>query len=991
MGLCFVSCTATTTRRLRFGALHPSNVARAGGRPSVDRLLFRRQPPALMVPRLSRSAVLLWGVVLGVLVGAPAAAQTPDAAALRARADARAAAGDSLRAERQLGAARAAYRRARTLYRRGEAPAQAAEMEGNVGIAYYLDEQLEAARTAFRTAATEARAAGARGEAASNLNNMGLVEWRRGQYDAALEHIREAVRIQRELGNRKQVASGVNNLANIQEERGRYDAALRNLREALRINRALGDTVDIASNLNNMGLVLRSQGRYEDALRYHRQALERHRAEGADEGVAAALNNTGLVLEVQGRYEEALTHYRQAIEVNRRLDDRSSVATNLHNIAAIRSAQGRHGEALETLKKVLRMNRALGERAGLAANLNGMGEVYADRGAYEEARRFFEKALRLDRELGRRDGIAENLHDLGDLYLTDERYAAADSVLRASIRITESLFRTAAGETRRDFLAQEMRRYQTLVTARARAGRPAAALRTYERSRARLLAERLSGTDSTLTVPPVDSLRTTVGRDEAAVLYANTGTERPILAIVVTRDTVCTREVSTSPLREAAGRYEEALDRLRIQEELPWIERRTSLLRDAKGVEAGSGTEGTLANLVRLYRHDVSVPPPQQLLSAERRRGLGQLLYSVLVDPIEPTLSGVDGLVVVPDGALSYLPFEALSDWDRTRLVERWRVRYTQSLRVLRLLRRRAPAASDSRGRRPLLAMGGIVYDSSGTAAGPPGVGEDGPAAADTGAAGRPLPDPVRGTVRGTGGRFEGERPVATYRRLGYGPERWQNIPGTLEETRALGRISERARLLVGAEASEHALHRMSGAGTLDDYRAVHFATHGFLVSDAPSLSALVLAEVGAGRTREQAPPSRADGPDGVTADGYLSMREIATLELDAEFVGLSACRTGLGRIYRGSGAVSLAQPFLRAGAQSVAVSLWSVYDASTSRFMEAVYRRAWHHETSWTEAIAETKRAFLEGDYGERLRAPRFWAPFVLYGWDAGGGAAGR
>lgn len=89
----------------------------------------------------------------------------------------------------------------------------------------------------------------------------------------------------------------------------------------------------------------------------------------------------------------------------------------------------------------------------------------------------------------------------------------------------------------------------------------------------------------------------------------------------------------------------------------------------------------------------------------------------------------------------------------------------------------------------------------------------------------------------------------------------------------------------------------------------------------------------------------RTENPDTKAAssiDGYLNLREIAELDLDAEFVAVSACKTGLGRIYRGSGAVSLAQGFMRAGAGSVAVSLWPVYDASTSRFMQAVYRRAW-------------------------------------------------
>ena len=941
--------------------------------------------------RLFWNAALLWGLAGVLCVGeaVPAMGQAPDEAAARAQAAAQLDAGDSLRAARQLAPARDAYRRARSLYRQVGDSTKAAEMQGNVGAAYYLDGQLEAARSAFQQAATEARAAGARAEAASNLNNMGLVEWRRGQYDAALGHIREAVRIHRALGNREQVASGLNNLANIQEERGRYDRALRNLQSSLAINREQDDRVSVANNLNNIGLILRNRGRPEAALERHREALKIHRALDRRGEMAADLNNIGLVLRMEERYGEALGRYREALEMNRSLGRPSNVANNLSNIGTILREQGEYEEALAHHRKALAIHREQEERARVATDLNNIGEVFAARGDREAALGMYRAALKTNRALDRRPAIAGTLENIGRMYLRGEAFARADSVFTEAVRVTDTLLQTASGDPRRDFLAKEIDRFQALALTRARRGRPEAALRVYERSRARLLAERLAGGDSTLAVPPVDSLRATVRPDEAAVLYANTGTEHPILSVVVTRDSVRTREVSAAPLRRAARRYEPALDRLRRQEEMPWIEQPGSLLREAKGVEAGMGAEGALANLVRLYRYNLSVPPRRQLLSPERRRHLGQVLYTVLVDPIDPFLTDVEGLVVVPDGALGYLPFEALSDWDQTRLVERWRVRYVQSLRVLHLLRRRdTPDGADDR--RPLLALGGVVYDTSTT-----GGGED------SRVAGRRT-TPAGGTATG---RREtaapdrdrpetGDGPASTYRRLGYGPDRWSNIPGTLEETQALRRITGTARLLTGRDASERALYRLSNSGALDDYRALHFATHGVLVPERSELSALVLSEVG--QLSASSSAAEGDGLDSTDArgdrpDGYLSMREIATLDLNAEFVGLSACRTGLGRIYRGSGAVSLAQAFLRAGAGSVAVSLWSVYDASTSRFMQAVYRRAWDRDTSWAAAIAETKRAFIDGHHGERLRAPRFWAPFVHYGRDLGPESAER
>jgi CHAT domain-containing protein len=47
---------------------------------------------------------------------------------------------------------------------------------------------------------------------------------------------------------------------------------------------------------------------------------------------------------------------------------------------------------------------------------------------------------------------------------------------------------------------------------------------------------------------------------------------------------------------------------------------------------------------------------------------------------------------------------------------------------------------------------------------------------------------------------------------------------------------------------------------------------------------------------------------------------------------------------------------------------------------MEAFFARI-ERRLPVERALAETKRAFAEGEYGERLRKPAYWAPFVLYG----------
>jgi CHAT domain-containing protein/tetratricopeptide (TPR) repeat protein len=864
------------------------------------------------------------------------------------------------------------YRRALALYRRSGDREGQANAQNEIGILHAYQDRRDRALSTLTEALEIYREIGRRGEAAKCLNNIAILHKRGGNYDAALRTYRDALALFRTLGEKRSAAVALSNMALVYEQRGAYDEGRRRHEEALRTYRTLGDSAGIARSLDNIGDIQVAQGQYRKALANFREALRIHRDLGNKSAVAGTRNGIGRVQFWRYQYEEALSSFRTAIEMHRALGDRSAVAANLNDIGLVYQKQGAYGEAQAVLRTSLRIHRDIDDRYSTAVTLQALGDVERVRGNHGEALRRYREAYRINRALENTAGVARNLDGIGNIRLTQGRLAAADSILRRSVRLTEQLLRTASGAERRDFLAKEVDRFHALVTTQVRAGRPEAALRTLERGRARVLTERLSDDQSSPPpIPSVDVLQGTLGAGEAAVLYANTDTERPITAFVVTQGAVAVREIPDSTvLRDVRRRYESALERLRLREEIAMDPTQgAALLRRAKGVRVGLGTEGTLTNLIRLYRHDLSARPAAQILVPERRRRLGQVLYDLLVEPIEAAVSPKSDLLVVPDGALNYLPFEALSDWDRTRLVERWRVRYVQSLRTLHLLQ----ARGDPAGRSALLALGGAVYDST---AGPSAGG-----ATSSGARldGRTVRD--EDWMEGYRRLEQGEDPVEGYRRLGYGPDRWRNLPGTLREVQALGRIAPRSTLLVGAEASERTLTRLSRTGRLAEYRAVHFATHGFVVPERPEFSALVLSEVGRGADASSAGGSVPAGAEAAPPDGYLSMREIVELDLNAEFVGLSACRTGLGRIYRGSGAVSLAQAFLRAGAGSAAVSLWAVYDASTSRFMEAVYRRAWARDTSWASAIAETKRAFIAGHYGERLRAPRFWAPFVHYG----------
>jgi CHAT domain-containing protein len=168
----------------------------------------------------------------------------------------------------------------------------------------------------------------------------------------------------------------------------------------------------------------------------------------------------------------------------------------------------------------------------------------------------------------------------------------------------------------------------------------------------------------------------------------------------------------------------------------------------------------------------------------------------------------------------------------------------------------------------------------------------------------------------------------------------------------------------MGREASEAKVKELSRSGILGNYSNIHFACHGYFNEEAPVMSSVVFSEV--------------SGLLGETAeDGYLTIPEIALLNLDARMVMLSACETGLGQVKRGDGMVGLARSFLVAGAKNVGVSLWSISDEATVEFMIRLYRNVVEKKMSFRESYYLVRNEFRKDP---KWSHPFYWAAFTMY-----------
>jgi CHAT domain-containing protein len=114
--------------------------------------------------------------------------------------------------------------------------------------------------------------------------------------------------------------------------------------------------------------------------------------------------------------------------------------------------------------------------------------------------------------------------------------------------------------------------------------------------------------------------------------------------------------------------------------------------------------------------------------------------------------------------------------------------------------------------------------------------------------------------------------------------------------------------------------------------RVLHFATHGHIDPASAAHSALLLA---ADRLPDEAEQAK-QGKKVYT--GRLTVSAIASWQLDADLVTLSACETGLGQKTAGDGFLGFTHALLKAGARSLVVSLWKVDDAATALLMTRFY-----------------------------------------------------
>ena len=813
--------------------------------------------------------------------------------------------------------------------------------------------------------------AGDKARAANAMIYLSAALGYQGRLAESLEVAQRNVVVAREAGDKRILEQALNSAGSVIGGLGRYEEALGFFYQCLDLAREINDSTMQYMSLLNIGEAYvrsddpdKAELPLQQSLRIARELKPSLRASNPSKKAAEmALLNLGGMEMTRQHYRAALSYYKQ-VHVSKP-ESSLWVVSTLQGMAASYEQLGDPQEAIEFLDQAIPIAEKAASGAEYRSLLSALGVNQERLGKLDAALASENKALALIREAG---------GDPDSEWQVESRIAHIERALghneealehyRKSISGIELLRSVALNteEGRAGVLERSRATYAEIADLLVDLHRESEALEMAERGRARAFLDMLAQSRVGLT----NELTPDQRKEEGATIAQISSAQRKLWDQNVSSEDKRKNEAElnaaeadlerlhllirkTNP-HYASLQYPQPIHVQEIQSKL--LDNRTGL------VEYLLGDKRSLLWVVTRDRVTVSVLPPRKELeerietfrkalsehvsaltleqSLTRINALGLALYDLIFRPIEGEVRSSNKLIIVPDGTLSYLPFEALvtasSRGKASYLVEKFAMVYGPSASALvtvdEMNRQVTPP-------RTLVAFGDPII----------AVDQSSPQTASA----------LQASESTSGMR---SAPLAEdYAERGFSLAR---LPYTRAEILTIGKLfpANERQLYLGADAREEQVK----SEKLDDFRYVHFATHGFLDELHPGRSGILLSRT----------------PDS-SEDGILQTGEIMRLKLNADMVTLSACSTGLGKLVNGEGVLGLTRAFFYAGARNVAVSLWNVNDSATAILMEHFYLNLRRGLTA-SEALRQAKLGLLHSSHTS-WRHPYFWAAFVIQG----------
>jgi CHAT domain-containing protein len=809
------------------------------------------------------------------------------------------------------------------------------------------------------------------------LNNVCALYDSVGNYKQALDYCNRALTVRRDFKDRLGEAVSISNLGNVYASLGDYQQALDFYNQSESIYRSLDNRSGQGVAFNNIGWLYATVGDYETAIGFYNKAIEIFAAEDDQYRLGNVLNNLAADYSLLGDYKKALELNLKVLPLRRSVNNIDGAGVTLHNIANAYAHLNEKQKALESYNQALEVLRN-GNPRQLTAALRNLGSLYVELGEQQKAIACFNEALTISKSIGDRASEAAALAKLARLEVDRNNLLEAKHLTETTLASVESLRVNLKSQQMRAAFFASVRDYHELyieILMRLHhqyptEGYEASALHASENARARSLLELLMEANAQIRQGVEPSL---VEREQQIRRAISVKAELQMRLLSDKHNEEDGAKVAKE-LDALANEYEEAQTKIRqtspryaaltqpaplslkdIQSRV--LDENTLLLEYSLGEKrsylwvAGSNSlksfalpgrtdvETVARQVYDLITASDRTLPNESIDERYKRLARADAEYPEAVARLSRMLLGpaaaeikTKRLIIVADGVLHYVPFAALVDTTQAPLIVNHEIITLPSASVLDVLRqesqRRLPAP------RTIAVFADPVFDS-------------GDARLVANSHSNSTPAAVDGEIK----RSAEESGLAAFPRLRF----------SRDEANQIMKFAPRNKSL---EALDFAANRSAAISEdLQNYRIVHFATHGILNSRHAELSGIVLSLV---------------DQNGKPQNGFLRLYDIYNLNLKADLVVLSACQTALGREIKSEGLIGLTRAFMYGGASRVVASLWRTDDRATAVLMGRFYDALLSKQMSGAAALRSAQISMWQD---KRWRAPRYWAAFTLQG----------
>ena len=832
---------------------------------------------------------------------------------------------------------------------------------------------------------------------ATTLNNLATLYQTQGLYAKAEPLYKRALALdEKALGpEHRKVAMTLNNLAELHGIQGNFTQAEKLHKRALGIReKVLGiEHPDIAMSLNNLAALYISMGIYDQAETLLKRALEIYE-EALGPGhpdVALILNNLASLSQTQGYNAQAESLYKRSLAICEIKfgSEHPDVARILNNLADLYRIQGNFAQAELLNKRSLAIyETAFGaEHSTVAMSLNNLAVLYETQGLYAQAEPLYKRALQLNEKAygPSHPAVATSLNNLAGIYALQnqpvqalEYSRTATSNYRRRLPVRSDLQLETEGFKDKSWIRFHL---DILAKVSGTVAKPNQAAEGFD------LIQLIHGSDTAASVAqsaarnvaPNTKLAETVRRQQDAIqryrfldsqliksvseppknrrmeYEANLHTEISRLGVEIAAvekliavqfpEYAALVSIEPVPLTEVQALLQEGEALIAFvsnaeRTHMAIVRRETAVLLDSP---IGHKELDALVRRIRYTLEDNPLTTPYDVDAAHA-------IYLKLVAPLLPHLDGVRNLLVVADGPMSSLPLgvllEAPSTVERPELKDyqnlSWlakRYSFTTLPAVISLKALRKHGKPTASGQQPFLGMGNPVLEGDG--GGPRG--------------GKAPTLAEMFLLRGDVANVDALRKLSA-------------LPDTADELQAIAKAlgADTASTYLQENATETNAKRLP----LDHYRVLAFATHSLVAGETKNIvePGLVLT-----------PPAKATPED----DGFLAASEVAQLNLNADWVVLSACNTAAPDGTPGAaGLTGLAKSFFYAGARALLVSHWPVISSATTRLITDTFKlQADNPSLGKSGALRQAMLNMINDDEIPEYAHPAFWAPFVVVG----------